>query len=174
MFRVIDRKFGTLNALVNNGGINSGAKSIEEIDFEYLDKIYKTNVFGTFICCREAIKRMRLNQDGSIVNLSSMAATGGGFKMTSYSSSKSAINNFTIGLAREVAEYNIRVNAVSPGAIDTDLHKNDSPERINYLISSIPLGRFGTPEEVAQAILWLLSEKSSYITGSVLAVSGGK
>jgi len=174
MFLHIDKELGNITALVNNGAISSGLKSIEEIDFNYLEKIYKTNVFGAFICCREAIKRMKINQCGSIVNVSSLASKLGGFKMSAYASSKASITNFTIGLSKEVAEFGIRVNAVSPGVIDSDAHNNISEERKNHLINSIPLRRLGNAKEVAEAIFWLISDKSSYVTGSTLSITGGK
>lgn len=174
MFLAIDQELGSVTALVNNGGISSGIKSIEEIDFNYLDTIYKANVFGTFICCREAIARMKKNKTGAIVNVTSLAAKLGGFKMTAYASSKAAISNLTIGLSKEVAEFGIRVNAVSPGVINTDAQKGISEDRLNHLNNSIPLKRMGNTTEVAEAIFWLLSNKSSYVTGFVLSVTGGK
>ena len=175
MFNQIDNELGTLSALVNNAAISGGIKAIEDIDFQYLENIYKTNVFSTFICCREAIKRMKTAKiQGSIVNISSLSAKNGGFKMSAYASSKAAVNNLTIGLAKEAAEYNIRINAVSPGVIDTDTHSNISNERRQHLNNSIALKRMGQPEEVAQLILWLLSDKASYITGSILPITGGK
>lgn len=174
MFKRIDAELGPVTALVNNGGISGGKKSIEEIDFKYLEEVYSANVFGTFICCREAIARMKKVENGSIVNVSSLAAKTAGFKMSAYSSSKAAINNFTIGLSREAAEFNIRVNAVSPGVIDTDTHAGITEERSIHLNNSIPLKRMGTTQEVAESIFWLLSEKSSYVTGSILEITGGK
>ncbi len=174
MFKKIDAELGLITALVNNGGISGGKKSIEEIDFKYLNEVYGTNVFGTFICCREAIKRMRKVGGGAIVNVSSLAAKGASFQMSVYSSSKAAINNFTIGLSRETAEFNIRVNAVAPGVIDTDTHAGISIDRATHLNNSIPLKRMGTATEVAESIFWLLSEKSTYVTGSILEITGGK
>ena len=174
MFLTIDGKLGAINALVNNGGISSGFQPIEKIDFNYLEKIYKTNVFGVFICCREAIKRMKQENEGAIVNVSSLAAKLGGFRMSAYASSKAAISNFTIGLSKEVAEFGIRINDVAPGVIDTDTQKGIPENRLNHLNSSIPLKRMGTAREVAEVIFWLLSNKSSYVTGSTLSVTGGK
>lgn len=174
MFAEIDQKLGPISALVNNGGISGGKKSVEKIDFEYLQEIYSANVFGTFICCREALIRMKKIGGGTIVNVSSLAAKSGGLNMSAYSSSKAAVSNFTIGFAREVAEFGIRVNAVAPGVIDTNTHHKISAERLTHLKNSIPLQRMGTANEVAESILWLLSEKSSYITGSVLEITGGK
>ncbi|NBV06461.1 MAG: SDR family oxidoreductase [Proteobacteria bacterium] len=174
MFKKIDAELGAVTALVNNGGISGGKKSIEEIDFKYLQEVYSINVFGTFICCREAINRMKKNGGGAIVNVSSLAAKTAGFQMSAYSSSKAAINNFTIGLSREAAELNIRINAVALGVIDTDTHVGISQERLIHLNNSVPLKRMGTSSEAAEAIFWLLSEKSSYVTGSILEVTGGK
>lgn len=174
MFKKIDQELGSIDVLVNNGGISGGIFGIEEINFKILEQVYRTNVFSSFICSREAIKRMKQSKGGSIINISSLAAKMGGFKMTAYASSKAAIENFTIGLSREVAEFNIRVNAVQPGVIDTDTHLRISEDRKSHLKNSIPLRRMGTPQEVAEAVLWLASHKSSYVTGSVLTVSGGK
>jgi NAD(P)-dependent dehydrogenase (short-subunit alcohol dehydrogenase family) len=174
MFKKIDAELGSVTALVNNGGISGGKKLIEEIDFKYLQEVYSANVFGSFICCREAINRMKKNGGGAIVNISSLAAKTAGFQMSAYASSKAAINNFTIGLSREAAELNIRVNAVALGVIDTETHAGISQERSIHLNNSIPLKRMGTSLEAAEAIFWLLSEKSSYVTGSILEVTGGK
>lgn len=172
IFATIDQEFGKIDALVNNGGISGGRRSVTEIDFNYLEQIYRTNVFASFICCREALKRMK--QGSAIVNISSLSAKSAGFKMSGYASTKAALNNFTVGCAREAAELGIRVNAVMPGVINTDTHNDITPERMQHLLSSIPLHRLGTPEEVAQTILWLLSEKSSYITGATVEITGGK
>lgn len=174
MFNKIDQELGEISALVNNGGVSGGIKAVAEIDFKYLEEVYKANVFGTFICCREALKRMQKVGEGAIVNVSSLAAKSAGFKMSAYSSSKAAINNFTIGFAREAAEFNIRVNAAAPGVIDTDTHEGISADRLSHLKNSIPLKRMGTAQEVAQTIFWLLSKKSSYVTGSILEIAGGK
>lgn len=174
MFAEIDKNLGAISALVNNGGVSGGKKSVEEIDFEYLQKVYSANVFGTFICCREALIRMKKIGGGAVVNVSSLSAKSGGLNMSTYSSSKAAINSFTIGFAREAAEFNIRINAVAPGVINTDTHLGISEERLDHLKNSIPLQRIGTTNEVAESILWLLSEKSSYVTGSVLEITGGK
>lgn len=173
MFATIDQSLGVITALVNNGGVSGGIVAVEDLNFEQLENIYQANVFGTFICSREAIKRMK-KSGGAIVNVSSLSATNGGFKMSVYSSSKAAINNFTVGLSKEVAEYNIRVNAVSPGVIDTETHQNITTERLNHLNNSIPLKRMGKAKEVAEAILWLLSDQASYVTGAILPITGGK
>ena len=176
MFESVDREFGDISALVNNAGQGDGWGQfrIEEIEFDFLRSVYNVSVFGNFICCREAVKRMKKNRNGCIVNITSQAATFGGIRMTHYASSKASINALTIGLAREVAEFGIRVNAVSPGVIDTDAHANLSKERKGYLKNSVPLGRFGNAEEVAETVEWLLSDHSSYITGTVIPVAGGR
>mgnify|MGYP002725529787 CR=1 FL=1 len=176
MFESVDREFGDVSALVNNAGLGDGGGQhrIEEINFDILQSVYSVNVFGNFICCREAVKRMKKSRTGSIVNITSQSATFGGNKMAHYASSKAAINSFTLALSKEVAEFGIRVNAISPGVIDTDAHVNASKERVIHLESSIPLGRFGRPDEVAGAVEWLLSNHSSYISGTVIPVSGGR
>ena len=176
MFETVDRELGVISGLVNNAGQGDGwgQYRIEEIKFNFLQSVYNVNVFGCFICCREAVKRMKRNRTGTIVNITSQAATFGGIGMTHYASSKASINTLTTGLSREVAEFGIRVNAVSPGVIDTDAHAKLSQERKVYLKNSVPLGRFGMAEEVAETVAWLLSEHSSYITGSVIPVAGGR
>jgi len=176
MFETLDRELGEISALVNNAGPSDGGgqHGIEEIESNLLQSVYSVIVFGSFVCCREAVKRMKKNRTGSIVNITSQAATFGGNKMSHYASSKAAINSLTLALAKEVAEFGIRVNAVSPGVIDTDAHENASRERIDHLKNSIPLGRFGRPEEVAETVEWLLSDYSSYITGVVIPVAGGR
>jgi NAD(P)-dependent dehydrogenase (short-subunit alcohol dehydrogenase family) len=174
IFAEIDEKLGAVSVLVNNGGVSGGRKSIEEIDFKYLEEVYSAGVFSAFICSREAVKRMKKIGGGAIVNVSSLSAKNGGFQMSAYSSSKAALTNLTIGLARELAESNIRVNAVAPGVIDTDTHLGISNERLTHLKNSIPLKRMGSANEVAESIFWLISEKSSYVTGSILEISGGK
>jgi NAD(P)-dependent dehydrogenase (short-subunit alcohol dehydrogenase family) len=133
-----------------------------------------TNVYGPFLCAREAIKHMKQAGHGCIVNVSSEAAEFGGHRLSHYAASKAAINAFTVGFAREAAQYNVRVNAVSPGIIDTDANKSVSQERAKHLKKSLPMGRMGTPVEVAETILWLLSDKASYITGSIVSVAGGR
>lgn len=173
MFSKIDEELGEISVLVNNGGMIGEKKAVAEIDFQYLQKVYSANVFGTFICCREALKRMKKN-GGAIINLSSLSAKYAGFEMSAYASSKAAINNFTVGFAREAAQFGVRVNAVAPGVIDTDAHKKDSEERILHLQNSIPLKRIGKAKEVAEAIFWLSQESSSYVTGSILEITGGK
>jgi NAD(P)-dependent dehydrogenase (short-subunit alcohol dehydrogenase family) len=172
LFDAVEQKWGVLTALVNNAARNSSG-AVEEMSSEQLETIFHVNAFGAFIACREAIKRMKV-RGGAIVNVSSEAARSGGNKMTYYAASKAAINTFTIGLAREVASYNIRVNAVSPGVIDTEAHQGITPERLAGLKSSLPMGRMGTSREVAEAIAWLLSDAASYVSGAILPVAGAR
>jgi NAD(P)-dependent dehydrogenase (short-subunit alcohol dehydrogenase family) len=177
-FDAIDEKFNRLDALVNNAGILR-QKLFSETDYNELQKLFAVNVIGSFICAREAIKRMAKSkggQGGSIVNVSSIASRlGSPFEYIDYAATKGAIDTFTIGLAKEVAEEGIRVNAVRPGIINTELHaKGGEPGRIARLAPSIPLKRAGEPIEVAQAILWLMSDQSSFTTGHLLDVGGGR
>jgi len=174
LFAVVDLELGPVTALINNAGTNGGICEVENITADCLHSVFATNVYGTFIACREAVKRMKHHGGGSIVNVSSEAAKFGGTNITHYAASKAAINTFTIGFAREVAPYHIRVNTVSPGVIDTDMHLNSPPERIANLLKSLPMGRMGTPDEVAELIYWLLSDKSSYISGAILPVTGSR
>lgn len=176
LFATMDKELGPVTALVNNAALNRthGSGMLEEMPWELVESVYRVNVFGVFTACREAVKRMKQAGGGAIVNLSSEAARFGGNRMTHYASSKAAINTMTIGLAREVAPHNIRVNVVSPGVIDTDAHASATPERMAGLQASIPMGRMGTPEEVAETICWLLSDKASYISGSSISVTGAR
>lgn len=174
LFKTIDKVLGPVTALVNNAGINGSSARVEDITAECLESVFATNVFGTFYCCREAVKRMKQNQSGSIVNISSEAARFGGSQLSHYAASKAAINTFTIGFAREVAGDNIRVNAVSPGIIDTDIHATASPDRLAYLMNSLPMKRMGTSREVAELIYWLLSDTASYVSGAIVPITGSR
>lgn len=176
MFMAIDAQLGPVSALVNNAALNRTHESgsIEEMSWDLVDSVFRTNVMGVFAACREAIKRMKAAGGGGIVNLSSEAGKFGGNRMSHYAASKAAISTMTIALAREVAPYNIRANCVSPSVIDTDAHGTASPERIACLKASIPMGRMGTPDEVAQVIAWLLSEESSYVSGATISVTGAR
>jgi len=174
MFERVDTEFGPVTALVNNAGISGGTQTVEGITLERLQLVFSVNVFGVFLCAREALKRMKRVGGGSIVNVSSEAGKFGGNNLAHYAASKAAINAFTIGLAREVAPYNVRVNAVSPGVIDTDAHCDISDERMAFLQKSLPMGRMGLPGEVAETILWLLSKESSYVSGAIVSVAGGR
>jgi len=174
MFELVDSEFGPVTALVNNAGNSGGFREVREITLEQLQSVFSVNVYGAFICAREAVKRMMQVGEGSIVNVSSEAGKFGGNSLTHYAASKAALNAFTVGFAREVAPYNIRVNAVSPGVIDTDAHNDITDERLATLKNSLPMGRMGSPEEVAETIVWLLSNKSSYISGAIVSVAGGR
>jgi NAD(P)-dependent dehydrogenase (short-subunit alcohol dehydrogenase family) len=171
MFDQIDQTLGPISVLVNNAAIiqSNGTGMVEDISWNELDAVFKVNVFGVFIACREAINRMKNNGGGAIVNISSEAAKFGGNRMTAYASSKAAVNTMTIGIAREVAPYKIRVNSVSPGVINT----NDQ-EATKERLATIPLGRLGKPSEVAELILWLLSDKASYVSGATFSVNGAR
>jgi len=177
-FEQIDR-LGPLVALVNNAGITGGVSTIENVTAALLDELLAINVKGVFLATREAIKRMatdRGGQGGGIVNVSSRASgLGGGGTWVHYAASKGAVDSFTIGAAIELARRGIRVNAVNPGLIETEIHaKAGLGDRLVKLANTIPLGRAGSADEVAQTIMWLLSDESSYITGALLPVGGGR
>jgi NAD(P)-dependent dehydrogenase (short-subunit alcohol dehydrogenase family) len=174
LFESVDQQLGPVTALVNNAGINGGICMVEDIHAACLESVFATNVFGTFYSCREAVKRMKKNGGGNIVNVSSEAAKFGGNKLAHYAASKAAINTFTLGFAREVAEYNIRVNTVSPGVIDTEMHQQSSPERIQALKDSLPMKRMGFANEVAELISWLVSNAASYVSGTIIPISGAR
>lgn len=179
MFEQIDEQFGPLNALVNNAGIVGTQTKVVDMGVERMSNILSVNVLGSFLCAREAIKRMStLNggPGGSIVNVSSIAARiGAPFEYVDYASSKGAIDTFTMGLSKEVAMEGIRVNCVRPGLIHTDIHaKGGEANRVSRLAGAVPMQRGGQAEEVAQAILWLLSDEASYVTGAFIDVSGGR
>lgn len=179
LFSETDRLFGKLHSLINNAGILERQMRLEEMDISRLNRIFSANITGQFICAREAVKRMSLKyggEGGTIVNVSSIAArTGAPNEYIDYAASKGAIDAFTIGLSREVAEEGIRVNAVRPAFIYTDIHTDGGePGRIERIKDSIPMKRGGLAREVAEAILWLASEKSSYSTGTFIDVTGGR
>ena len=179
MFEKIDAKFGRLSALVNNAGVVDQTTRVDAITYERLRRMFEINVFGSFLCAREAVKRMSTRYGGaggSIVNVSSVAARlGGPGQYVDYAAAKGAIDTFTIGLAKEVAAEGIRVNAVRPGIIETEIHASGGlPDRARDLAPQVPMQRAGTALEVAQAIVWLLSEDSSYTTGAMLDVAGGR
>lgn len=179
LFETVDRELGRLTHLVNNAGIVSRASKFADVDAETIRRVVDVNVTGAMLVAREAVRRMstaRGGKGGAIVNLSSVAATlGAPGEFVWYAASKGAIDSFTVGLSREVAKEGIRVNAVAPGLIDTDIHAaGGQPDRIARMGPTIPLGRAGTAEETAAAILWLLSEEASYVTGTIVRVSGGR
>ena len=179
MFQIAERELGPITALVNNAGITGGFARVEDVTSEAINKTFAVNVTGSILCAREAVRRMstrRGGKGGAIVNISSRAVhTGAAGEWVHYAASKGAIDSFTIGLAREVATEGIRVNAVAPGLTDTDLHAtNGEPGRLQRLMPTIPMNRAGQPEEIAEAVLWLLSPAASYVTGAILAVGGGR
>ncbi len=174
LFATVDKELGPISALVNNAGTNGGVCAVENITAATLESVFATNVYGTFYASREAVKRMKENGGGSIVNVTSEAAKFGGTQLAHYAASKAAVNTFTIGFAREVAADNIRVNAVSPGVIDTDIHAGSTPERIENLIKSLPMKRMGKASEVADLIYWLLSDAASYLSGSIIPITGSR
>lgn len=178
LFRAADR-LGPLCALVNNAGVLEYQAPLLEMDGDRMTRMMATNVVGVMLCAREAIRRMstaRGGAGGSIVNVSSAAARSGApGEYVDYAASKGAVDTFTRGLAVEVAAQGVRVNGVRPGFIHTGIHaRGGEPGRIHRLAPAIPLGRGGSPEEVARAVLWLLSEEASYSTGSILDVAGGR
>jgi NAD(P)-dependent dehydrogenase (short-subunit alcohol dehydrogenase family) len=179
LFETVDRELGSVSVLVNAAGIVGHQQRLVDMDGERLLRTFATNVVGSLLCAREAVRRMALDRGGSggvIVNVSSAASRlGSAREYVDYAASKGAIDTFTLGLAKEVAAQGIRVNAVRPGIIDTHIHaKGGDPGRVERLKSAIPLGRAGTAAEVAEAILWLASTESSYCTGSILDVTGGR
>lgn len=179
LFEAVDEQLGSLAGLVNNAGILERQMRVDEMDAARLNRIFATNVTGSFLCAREAVRRMSTRnggKGGAIVNVSSIAARLGGPKeYVDYAASKGAIDTLTIGLAREVADEGIRVNAVRPGVIYTEIHASGGePGRVDRVKGSVPMQRGGDALEVAQAILWLLSEKASYSTGTFIDVSGGR
>ena len=179
LFEETDRHYGRLDSLVNNAGILEHQMRLEAMDAARLQRVFATNITGQILCAREAIKRMSTKyggQGGTIVNVSSIAArTGAPHEYIDYAASKGAIDAFTLGLSKEVADEGIRVNAVRPAFIYTDIHADGGePGRVDRIKDSIPIKRGGLAEEVAEAILWLASEKSSYSTGIFIDVTGGR
>ena len=179
MFSKIDAKFGPLTALVNNAGVVDVATRVDAMDYARIRRMFEINVFGSFLCAREAVRRMSTRHGGaggSIVNVSSAASRlGSPGQYVDYASAKGAIDTFTIGLAKEVAGEGIRVNAVRPGVIATDIHASGGqPTRASDLAGSIPMLRPGRAEEIAAAIVWLMGDDASYTTGALLDVAGGR
>ncbi|MBN9232709.1 MULTISPECIES: SDR family oxidoreductase [Phyllobacteriaceae] len=179
MFETVDKRFGSLDAFVNNAGVVDAKARVDELSAARLERMMRINVIGSILCAREAVRRMstlRGGKGGSIVNLSSAAALlGSPGEYVDYAASKGAIDTFTLGLAREVANEGVRVNAVRPGIIDTEIHASGGqPGRVAAIRDSVPMKREGKAEEVAHAVLWLLSDEASYTTGSIVNVSGGR
>jgi len=179
LFATVDQELGTLTALVNNAGILETQMRVDQMDVARMQRIFNTNIVGAFVCAREAVKRMSTKYGGAggaIVNISSVAARAGGpGEYVDYAASKGAVDTLTIGLAKEVATEGIRVNAVRPGVIYTEIHASGGePGRVDRVKANVPMQRGGEAREVAQAAIWLLSEHASYTTGSFLDVAGGR
>jgi NAD(P)-dependent dehydrogenase (short-subunit alcohol dehydrogenase family) len=178
LFETVDRELGTLTALVNNAGILDRQTRVEDMTAERMNRIFLTNITGGFLCAREAVRRMSTRHGGAggvIVNVSSGAARSGSpGEYVDYAASKGAIDTMTVGLAREVAQEGIRVNAVRPGFIYTDIHASGGePGRVDRVRAFVPMRRGGQPEEVASAILFLLSDEAAFSTGTFIDVTGG-
>lgn len=179
LFQAVDRELGRVDALVNNAGVLDTQMRLEDMDAARVSRILATNVVGALVCCREAVRRMAPRhggRGGAIVNVSSMAARlGSPGEYIDYAASKGALDTLTIGLSKEVAADGIRVNAVRPGAIYTEMHASGGePGRVDRVAGSIPMQRGGTPQEVANAVMWFVSDEASYTTGSFIDVSGGR
>lgn len=179
MFEKVDAKLGRLTALVNNAGVVDMKARVDEMSVARLERMFRINVIGSFVCAREAVRRMSTRHGGSggsIVNVSSAASRlGSPGQYVDYAASKGAIDTFTLGLAKEVADEGIRVNAVRPGLIETDIHASGGmPERAAMLAPTVPMKRTGTAGEIAGAIVWLLSPEASYTTAALLDVTGGR
>ena len=179
LFETVDRQMGNITALVNNAGILQTQMRVADMTAERINRTLRVNVTGCFLCAREAVKRMSTRnggQGGAIVNVSSGASRlGAPGEYVDYAASKGALDSMTIGLSKEVAEEGIRVNAVRPGFIYTDIHASGGePQRVDRVKAFVPMQRGGSPEEVAHAIMWLLSDEASYTTGAFIEVTGGK
>ena len=179
LFERVDLELGTITALVNNAGITGRAGRLESFDASAIRRVLEVNVTGAILCAQQAVKRMSTKNGGSggsIVNVSSLAATlGGANQWIPYAAAKGAINSFTLGLAKEVAAEGIRVNAISPGLIATEIHAEAGVgDRLQSVIPMVPMQRIGTAEECAEAILWLMSGEAAYMIGTTLTLSGGR
>ncbi|GAA6208687.1 SDR family oxidoreductase [Cognatishimia sp. WU-CL00825] len=179
MFAAIDTEFGRLDALVNNAGVVDLVRKIQSMSAQRMRRVFDVNILGSFMCAREAVLRMTVSnggQSGSIINLSSVAARlGGANTQVDYAASKGAIDVMTKGLAQEVGGEGIHVNAVRPGMIETDIHASlGNPDRIKGLLHTVPMGRFGTVDEVANVIWWLMSVDASYVHDTIIDVGGGR
>lgn len=178
LYAALDQQFGRLDALVNNAGVVDTAQTLAEFSMQRLERMFRINTIAAFVCAREAVLRMstaRGGRGGAIVNVSSIAARlGSPRQYVDYAASKGAVDVMTLGLAKEVAAEGIRVNAVRPGLIETDIHASGGqPDRVQRLAPNVPMQRGGTAEEVADAIVWLMGDGSRYTTGSLIEISGG-
>jgi NAD(P)-dependent dehydrogenase (short-subunit alcohol dehydrogenase family) len=179
LFATVDQRLGAVTALVNNAGIGGGMTRLEDLSAAALERVFAVNVFGAFLCCREAVRRMstrRGGAGGSIVNISSRAAQlGGPGEWIHYAASKGALDTLTVGLAREVAAEGIRVNAIAAGLVDTQMHAAaGEPDRAHRIAPTVPMRRAGTADEIASCVRFLISPAAAYVTAAILAVSGGR
>lgn len=179
LFRDVDRELGPVSALVNNAGIVGPRARLDELEAARIERLLAVNVLGPFLCAREAVRRMSTRHGGaggSIVNVSSVAARmGSPDEYVDYAATKGAVDTMTVGLAKEVAGEGVRVNAVRPGIIDTEIHASGGqPDRVERIGPLVPMQRAGRPEEVAAAVVWLCSQGASYVTGALVDVSGGR
>ncbi len=176
LFDKAEHDLGPVTALVNNAGVTGRIGAFRDVDLSTLRRVLDVNVLGTMLCAQEAVRRWEARgTPGRMVNISSIAATlGAPHEYVHYAATKAAVEAFTVGLAREIAAGGIRVNAVSPGTAFTDIHAAaGEPDRPARIVSRVPMGRIGEPDEIAESVLWLLSDKASYVTGAVLRVAGG-
>jgi NAD(P)-dependent dehydrogenase (short-subunit alcohol dehydrogenase family) len=179
LFERVDLELGPITALVNNAGITGKAGRLESFDAATMRRVMDVNIIGAMLCSQQAVRRMSTRNGGAggvIVNVSSIAATlGGASQWIPYGAAKGAVNSFTVGLAKEVAAEGIRVNAISPGLVGTEIHVEAGlGDRLQKMIPMIPIGRIGKPEECAEAILWLMSGEAAYMIGSILTIAGGR
>jgi NAD(P)-dependent dehydrogenase (short-subunit alcohol dehydrogenase family) len=179
LFEKVDAELGRLDALVNNAGIVGKAGKLDSFDAAGIRRVFDVNVLGTFLCTQQAAKRMSTKhggKGGAIVNVSSVAAVlGGANQWLHYAAAKGAVNTLTVGLAKELAPEGIRVNAVMPGLIDTEIHAEAGvADRLQKVIPQVPMGRIGTPEECAEAIVWLMSGEAAYMVGAIVPLTGGR
>lgn len=177
LFAAVDRRFGAVTALVNNAGISGGRHAIADLDAETFQHVVGVNLVGTFLCIKEAVacmSRSRGGEGGAIVNLSTAAVRTGGRRIAAYVAAKAGIEGLTQALAAELAEDGIRINAVAPGIIATEQQPLDDVAWLARAAASVPLGRLGTADEVAAAVIWLLSDEAAYVTGTILDVTGGR
>jgi len=179
LFEAVDRRYGGLAALVNNAGVAGRVGPLAEADPATIERVIEVNVEGTIWCCQEAARRLSTRhggKDGAIVNISSGSATiGSPGRYVWYAASKGAVDSLTVGLAKELATEGIRVNAVAPGVVETDIHNDTGgPGRLAEMVAGLPIGRAAAPREIAEAVLWLLSDEASYTTGAILRVAGGR